>query len=126
MADPVRDFKLTEDGEWYVNGGAFETVAGQEAVTQGARVRLRMFLGECYLDESVGVDYLGSILVKNPDELLIRAVLAERLASVPDVTGVFGAELVREEGTRDASISFQIDSAYSEQPFTQTVDIGNV
>jgi hypothetical protein len=123
VADPIRDFKLTEDGEWDTSGGVISTVAGEEAVFQGCRVRLRMFAGDCFLDEAVGIDYPNDVLVKNPDELAIKAVLADRLSSVPDVTDVFGAALEVDAATREASISFQIDTEYSENPFSESIGL---
>mgnify|MGYP001604964518 CR=1 FL=1 len=126
MADPIRDFKLDDDGDLDVTGGALSTVAGQDAVRQGCGVRPRMFLGECYLDESIGIDYLGVVLVKNPDELAVRAILSERLASVPDVTDVFGAQLTVDAQTREAAITYQIDSVYSENPFSASIGLEGV
>lgn len=117
---------MTEDGEWDTSGGVFSTVSGAGAVTQGVRIRLRMFAGDCFLDESVGIDYPGVVLVKNPDELAIRAILAERIASVPDVTDVFGAALEVDPETREGEISFQIDTEYSENPLSDSVAIVGV
>jgi hypothetical protein len=85
-----------------------------------------MFAGDCYLDESVGIDYPGVVLVKNPDELAVRAVLAERIASVPDVTDVFGAALEVDAETREAEISYQIDTEYSETPFGASIALVGV
>lgn len=116
VAGPVRDFKGTEDGEWAVENGDFAVVAGADAVPQGIRCRLGMFLGECYLDEGAGVDYLGSILVKNPDDLVVRALLEEAIANTPDVTSVLGAQLDIDPLTREAAISYTAGTIYSETP----------
>lgn len=123
MADPVRDFAGTQDGEWSIVNGDFSTVAGAAAVPQGIRIRVGMFLGECYLDESIGVDYLGVILVKNPDPLVVRAELQSPIADTPDVTNVSGAGLVEDPETREASITYAADSIYSEQPFVDTIGV---
>lgn len=119
----VRDFKATTDGEWDVTGGVFSTVADAEAVPQGIRIRVGMFLGECYLDESIGVDYIDSILIKNPDPLVVRALISDAIASTPDVTNVIGAQLVQESATRDASIEYSADTIYGETPITDQIEV---
>lgn len=122
MADPVRDFKIDEDGEWVVSNGDFVKTSGQEAVEQSIRVSLGLFLGECYLDDSAGTDYLDSINIKNPDPLVVREILRQRIARVPDVTNVVGAQLV-DDGGRQASIAYAYDSVYSEETLTDQADV---
>lgn len=122
MADPVRDFKIDEDGEWVVENGDFVKVSGADAVTQGIRISIGLFLGECFLDENAGTDFLGSINIKNPDPLVVREILRARIARVPDVTNVVGAQLV-DEGSRNASIEYAYDSVYSEEPIVEQADV---
>lgn len=118
----VRDFKSTADGEWDITGGKFSTVADAAAVPQGIRIRVGMFLRECFLDNAVGIDYPNVILVKNPDPLVIRAVIGTEIAKTPDVTNVVGADLV-DDGARNASISYSVDTVYSEIPLSDQVGI---
>lgn len=117
----VRDFK-SDDGEWAVENGDFATVADEEAVVQGLEIRGRMFLGECFLDESVGVDYVDKVLVKNPDPLVVRAEFTRAFLRVPDVTNVVGAELVGPDADREASISYAVDTIYSDTPLSAQVE----
>lgn len=113
MADPVRDFGLTEDGEWDIQNGDFTKVAGQAAVPQGIRVRCRFWKGECYLDEAQGVDYHDVVYAKPTDPLRVRSEFETAIRSTPDVRNVVGAQLI-DEGQRNASIDYQYDDAYSE------------
>jgi len=123
MADgPIRDFRGTEDGEWYSANGDFASIAGADAVPQGIRVRLGMILSECYLNEDVGVDYLNTILVKGADPLVVRSLLQEPIANTPDVTNVVGAQLENDEN-RQASIEYTCDTVYSEEPFSGTAEV---
>lgn len=123
MAAPVRDFKGTQDGEWDTTGGDFSTLSGVDAVPQGARIRVGMFLSECYLDESIGIDYIDQILVKDPDPLVVRAMYQIALLDTPDVTNAVGSQLLKEDGTRDASINFLLDTIYSEDPLSVQVGV---
>jgi hypothetical protein len=118
----VRDFKSDSSGEWVVEDGDFATVADAEAVPQGIRIRVGMFLGECYLDESIGVDYIDSIFVKNPDPLLVRSLIETAISGTPDVTNVIGAQLVKVSG-RDYSISYTADTIYADEPLVGQVGV---
>jgi hypothetical protein len=110
----VRDFKSDSSGEWVVEDGDFATVADADAVPQGIRIRVGMFLGECYLDESIGVDYIDSVFIKNADPLLVRSLIERAISGTPDVTNVIGAQLVN-EGGRAYSISYAVDTVYSDE-----------
>lgn len=126
---PIRDFLLGDDGDLAVVNGNFALVGGetdeanQAAVKQAIACRLRMFLGEYFLDESVGVDYFGQILVRNPDPQVIRELLRQTIAGTPDVVDVVGADLLLDSPTRSASISYTVQSVYSTEPITGTVAI---
>lgn len=120
----VRDFKSDSDGEWVVENGDFATVADADAVPQGIRIRVGMFLGECYLDESIGVDYIDSIFIKNFDPLLVRSLIERAVSGTPDVTNVIGAQLVKESGTSRAySISYTADTIYADDPLVGQVAV---
>lgn len=118
----VRDFKSDADGEWVAEGGDFATVADGDAVPQGIRIRVGMFLGECYLDESIGVDYIDSIYVKNPDPLLVRSLLERAILGTPDVTNVVGAALVKGDN-RAYSISYAASTRYGSDPVSGQVGV---
>jgi hypothetical protein len=120
-ANPVRDFAGTESGEWAIVNGDFGVVAGAAAVPQGIRVRVKTILGEIFLDESLGVDYLGKILVKAPDPLEVRAEIGEQILSTPDVTDAMGTSLVGPDAERQATISYQVATIYSQSPISGTV-----
>lgn len=123
-ANPVRDFAGTPQGEWQIVNGDFAVVAGQAAVPQGIRCRVSLILGEAsVLDQTKGVDYLGAIIVKNPDPLVVKGVLQEAISETPDVTNVYGAQLIGPTAQRSASIAWQVDTVYSQNPFSDQVTV---
>lgn len=122
MADPIRDFLLDASGDLAVVNGDFATVSGAAAVEQGIAVRLKTFLGEIWLDESVGTPWVQQIMgVKNPDPVVVRELLAEQIASVPDVTQVVGADLQIDNVTRQATITYTVRTIYSTTPISGEV-----
>lgn len=122
MADPVRDFALDSDGDMAVANGDRTTVAGAAAVAQAVKIKVRIFLGEIFLNQALGVDYLNKILIKNPDPNVVRDEIRARLVSIADVTEVIGAQLIQNPD-RSASISYQIRTAYSATPVTDSVSV---
>lgn len=67
------DFKINSDGTLAMENGDFVIISGLDEVCQSLRIRLKMWLGEWFLDTRLGTDYLGKILVKNTPENLKRA-----------------------------------------------------
>lgn len=123
MADPVRDFKVDDNGDLDFTGGDQQLVSGEAAVRQGVRVKVKTFLQEIFLDQSKGVDYLNVVLIKNPDPLAVREVIRERIASVADVTDVIGSQLDLDASTRQGTIRFRYRTVYSQTPITDTVSV---
>lgn len=133
---PVRDFLLNSDGSRVVVNGDFvragatdDGAAGsdalnQAAVAQGARVRVQLFEGEYWLDESKGVPYFRDILIKNPNPLVVREAIRSAIASTPDVVQVTGAALQGPSSDRKASILYQAVSKYSATPIAGQAVVG--
>lgn len=118
MADPVRDYGLDADGDLATVNGDYVLIAGEAACLQLVQIAILTYLKEIYLDESLGVDYINQILIKNADPLVVRALVQAAIASVTDVTAVVGANLVGPDANREATIRYRIRTVYS----TQTVD----
>lgn len=120
MADPVRDYLLGANGDLAVVNGDYAFVSGQAACLQGVQIRILTYLGEIYLDTSLGVDYLNQILIKNPDPANVRTLVAAAIADTPDVIEVIGANLVIDSG-RNGSIHYKIRTVYSDLPVDDSV-----
>lgn len=119
---PIRDLLLDDSGDLAVVtgdlalAGGDTTTANVAAVQQAIAVRVRLFLAEYYLDQSIGVDWLGQILIKNPDPLVVRELLRAAIASTPDVTDVDAAQLIVDPATREGSIQYTVRTIYSTSP----------
>lgn len=118
----VRDFLMDENGDLAVRNGDFATVSDAAAVNQGIKIRTRMFLGEYWLDESIGVPWFQEILIKNADPLVVRELIREAIASTPDVVAVIGAQL-QQLPNRAAQIGYRVQTAFSTNPISAVIDI---
>jgi hypothetical protein len=122
MADPVRDFEGTEDGEWAVTDGRFTVLAGAAAVPQGIRVMVRLIIGEVHLDPSAGTIDMDLFYEKGTDPLVVRELIRQGILRVPDVTDAVGT-MPDLDADRVAEIEYEADTVYSEVPLSATVEV---
>jgi len=69
-------------------GGRAQLAVGAVAVAQAWETHLTMFLGECFLDQSLGIDYQNLILIKNPSMTVVRGLFARASRETPGVRDV--------------------------------------
>lgn len=56
------------------------------SLAQDAASAIRTFLGECWYDTTIGINYFGLFLGKAPNIPLLKAKLVGQALTVPDVT----------------------------------------
>lgn len=123
MADPIRDFALDASGDMATSGGDLSVVAGLAAVQQAVQITVKVILGEIFADQSVGIDYLNQILIKNPDPLVVRQLIRDRIINIPDVTDCTGANLIIDRTARTGTIKYYIRTVYSTSPVVDSVTL---
>lgn len=77
-------------------------------LSQRIKVRLQTFMGECFLDRSIGVPYFTEILKKSPDLGRVRSLLAAVIATVEGVKKTLTLELKFNQGTRQLNVDFRV------------------
>jgi hypothetical protein len=90
-----------------VNGDLVLTQS-DDAIRQLIVQRLRTFLGEWFLDLSVGVPYFQDILKKNPNIQVVDGVLKQTILDTPGVVELLTFELDFESGTRKLKVDCSI------------------
>ncbi|WP_033576168.1 hypothetical protein [Dickeya chrysanthemi] len=106
-------------GDIVTHGDQF--VTGKEETRQAILCRLRLFLGEYFLNVTEGTDWFGSVLGKTTDDIAAIEI-QRRILSTPGVVGITKFELVRDARERQITVyasvvdinNEQIDFAYSE------------
>lgn len=94
----MADFLLDSSGDLDLSTNDIQIVSGLAAIRQELQIRFRFFLGEWFLNREEGVSYIRDVLVKNPNEPQVLALLSEVARSTP------GVEVIR-------SFLFDLDSA---------------
>lgn len=83
----MSDLRIDENNELVLeNGDLVLTTTELDNITQHLRQRLRVFKGEWYLDRTLGLPYFKTILVKNPNSLLVATVYKEAILGTPGIT----------------------------------------
>ena len=94
------------DHDILIKDGDFLLIDNAERVAQQIKVKLLTFLGEWFLDTTWGVPYLEYILVKQPNQELIKQILSEQILSVDDVKSLNALELDYQVKVRTLIINY--------------------
>lgn len=98
------DIQLTERGD----------VIMTDSVEQNTRIRIRWIKGEWRFDPEAGVDYYGSIFVKNPDVDTIQSALREAIEEVDEVEDIGNVEVEIDSRKRTARVTFDVITSSGE------------
>lgn len=81
----MSDLKLDTDGDLLVDNSDLVLNSQVDAVSQYLRARLRTFLGEWFLDQSIGIPYFKEIFKKEINIATVDAILKDAILSTPNV-----------------------------------------
>lgn len=80
--------------------GDLQWITGAEAIAQHARIRLRFFLGEWFLNENEGFPYWERVLVHHPDVVALTEAYRRTVAETPGMASVEKCELTFDRQSR--------------------------
>ena len=100
------------DHDILIKDGDFLLIDNAERVAQQIKVKLLTFLVEWFLDTTWGVPYLEYILVKQPNQELIKQILSEQILSVDDVKSLNALELDYQVKVRTLIINYEVSTEY--------------
>lgn len=101
---------LESTGDLEVVKGQLVLVEKRLELQQSLAQRLRTFLGEWFLDITIGLPYFDKILIKNADPAAVDSVFIDEILDTPGVINLleFNSDLT--EDTRQLSIGFIAES----------------
>lgn len=80
----------------------------QTSLDQRIDCRLRTFLGEFWLDQSIGIPYFQEVLKKNPDMSVVRAAFASEIQKVAGVKTLESLSVSLDRAARKLSVTFRV------------------
>ena len=81
----MRGFRLDQNHDLLLVEGDFVAVDGVDAAVQEIETRIRLWLGEYFLDLSAGFPYFQLVFKKNPDLPRVRERMAALVESVDGI-----------------------------------------
>ena len=84
-------------------------------VQQKLRIKLSTFKGEWYLDNTLGIDYFNSVLIKDPNLNLIEDVYKTKISEVDGVEEIVEFDLLFDKSTRTFTIDFKVKITTGEE-----------
>ena len=106
----VRDIALDVNGDWKVaaspNGMDLQLIGDGPALQQAVTIALEFFLGEWFLDQSVGVPWFQDIFIKNPNSAAIQAIIRTAILAVDGITSVSSVTISTTPQTRGVTITW--------------------
>lgn len=97
---------LDETGDLYEKNGQIQQVTSIDEVAQAVASDMRTFLGEYWLDKSIGVPYYTVVFVKSIDLSIIKTLLKNHILKNKYVIEVTKFEFVTNTANRSANVIF--------------------
>ena len=108
MIDLLLDFNSTGDLN-ITNFDLALTSSNEEYLSQKLWIRFKTFLGELFVDTSLGIPYFESVFIKNPDFVLITSIFKAVILSEPLVAELLKFDLVSLDGaTRNLRVDWTV------------------
>ena len=121
----MTDVAQEEDGDLKIVNNDVPFVNGVEEVMQLLRQRLRAFLGEWFLDTTIGLPYHQEILKKNPNLIAIEAAFKNEILNTPGFIELSSFDLDLKAGNaRQLQVSFTGLSTDGVINFSELLNVG--
>lgn len=96
----VHDVRLTQN--------ALTLVTGRLAIAQQLTIRLLFHRGEWFLDARLGIPYEDKILIKKPNEMIVRGIFQQAITETPRVLNILSLDLAVDPATRLGVLSLEV------------------
>lgn len=87
-------------------GADLQLIGDGPGLQQAVNIALKFFLGEWFLDQSVGVPWFQDIFIKNPNPAAIQAIIRSTILAVPGITSVSNVTISSPGQARSIKISW--------------------
>lgn len=109
MTDLQMDMDPTSStfGDLLITDGNLTVITDTQAeLRQTIKQTLSTYLGEWFMDTTLGVDYYGQILVKNPDMGTVNAILIRAILGIPGIVQLLSYDFTTDYIARKLSVRF--------------------
>lgn len=97
-------------GDLDIQNNSLYLVDGEVAIQQHLMQRLRIFLGEWFMDNTIGLPFFQQILVKNPNQAIIDAYIINQILATPGIIQLNSYQTTPDFINRTLNVSFTADT----------------
>lgn len=123
----IVSFLETVDHDLALVDGTLVLCKDARAICQHVEARLRLFLGEWFLDQREGVPYFQDVFIKDPNIPLVKSLLSNVVSGTPGVVTITEAafEFDPDERRLYYTLSFMTDASEDEQTLDNSLVLGD-
>lgn len=126
MAAPLLCRAVDSQGDWQFGAGVNDYVANLREVQQDIALNLRMFLGDCFFDTTVGIDWFNLLGQKGPAaQLALNLAINAAILNTTGVTGLRQSFLTIDRNRR-LRIQYTVLTVFSTLSGEFTFDTGTL
>jgi hypothetical protein len=92
--------------DFLIVDGDLVIVTGKSEIQQNILQRLSTYYGEWFMNTQIGIPYFDQILVKDPDQSKVDALLFNTIAGTPGVIAVLSYSFTADFLTRTLNVAF--------------------
>jgi len=120
----INSLALDSDGDLKIENNTLSFVDGIDYVAQCLKIRLQFFLGEWFLNTTLGVPYFQEILVKNPNRIAVNNYIQMTILNSPNIQKITQYNADFDVGqTRQLRVQFSAITDYGELNFNELISV---
>jgi hypothetical protein len=117
----MSSFVLDDNLDLKITNGRISMTTGADAIRQHLRTKLGLFLGEWFLDTTIGVPWFRDVLVKNPNIVVIQDMLKDQILSTQGVIEITRFDFDYQSANRFLRVDFTVLTTEGFIDFSQEV-----
>ena len=102
------NLQLDDSGDIFTRNYGLARTSGNDQVAQRISTRLKLLLGEWFLDTGAGVPWFDQILIKNPNRAIVQGVLKRAILQTPKVNDLIRFDISEDSVNRKIVVNFTV------------------
>lgn len=116
---------IDANGDWLFGKGQSDFVVNEAAIAQNIQTQLQSFLGDCFFDTSLGVDWFNLMGTKN--QLQLQLSVTATILGVYGVTSLASPAIVNlDANRRNILIEYSVNTIFTGTSGSSLVGIANI
>jgi hypothetical protein len=119
----AKAIKLTDDNDLDFSTGSLVIIEDKEEIAQRIKVSLQTWLGEWFLDNSAGVDWI-TLMEKGTNIVKVKTEIQMNILQFEEVTGIRDFNVTFENSTRRFTIDGKIFTIFGNGLINLNEEVG--